>query len=58
MSTQDEIFNLFIEKVLLNSRISSETVRQLKILWNENEFTSEDKLLKAIECGVKNVNED
>lgn len=58
MSTQDEIFNAFIEKLVSNPKFPLETIGQLRILWSENELTSEDKILKAIEKGVKNGNED
>lgn len=58
MWTQKEVFEEFLDKLKEDTEFPSELIEELKRLWEANEITSEDNILKALKEKVADAGED
>lgn len=58
MSIKEDIFSQFQEKLKADDSIPKKVISQITLLLDNNELTSKEKLLEAIEKGMINDGND
>lgn len=53
MGIQEEIFEVFFEKLKKDAEFPNEIVKKLRKLWESNEVVSKEKILSALAGGIK-----
>jgi len=58
MGIQEEIFGVFFKKLEEDEKFPNSILEELKILWENGEIESQEKILEAIKRGCENVSKD